>query len=50
MTLIRPEQWRPQGVDDLESRAWEAVRESRRSVCVTAGAGAGKTEFLAQKL
>lgn len=47
--LVRPENWRPQGVDDLEDRAWEALRETERSVCVTAGAGAGKTEFLAQK-
>ena len=49
MTLMPPELWRPQGVDDLEPRAWEALRENTRSVCVTAGAGAGKTEFLAQK-
>lgn len=49
MTLISPELWRPRGVDDLEARAWEALRENARSVCVTAGAGAGKTEFLAQK-
>ena len=49
MTLISPELWRPQGVDDLETRAWEALRENACSVCVTAGAGAGKTEFLAQK-
>lgn len=47
--LVRPEEWRPQGVDDLEPRAWDALRESEQSVCVTAGAGAGKTEFLAQK-
>ncbi|MHC5307806.1 UvrD-helicase domain-containing protein [Bartonella sp. LJL80] len=46
---VLPEDWRPQGVDDLEPRAWEALRETARSVCVTAGAGAGKTEFLAQK-
>ncbi len=49
MTLIASELWRPQGVDDLEPRAWEALRENDRSVCVAAGAGAGKTEFLAQK-
>lgn len=47
--LVLPEKWRPQGVDDLEPRAWEALKETERSVCVTAGAGAGKTEFLAQK-
>jgi len=49
MTLIRPDDWRPQGVDDLEPRAWQALRQTDRSVLVTAGAGAGKTEFLAQK-
>jgi superfamily I DNA/RNA helicase len=49
MSLVRPEDWRPQGVDDLEPRAWEALRQTERSVLVTAGAGAGKTEFLAQK-
>lgn len=49
MKLVRPEDWRPVGVDELEPRAWEALRETTRSVCVTAGAGAGKTEFLAQK-
>ena len=49
MSLVRPEDWRPQGVPDLEFRAWEALRQTGRSVLVTAGAGAGKTEFLAQK-
>lgn len=49
MTLVRPNDWRPQGVSDLEPRAWEALRETGRSILVTAGAGAGKTEFLAQK-
>ena len=49
MTLVHPDSWKPQGVDSLEPRAWEALRENMHSVCVTAGAGAGKTEFLAQK-
>jgi superfamily I DNA/RNA helicase len=49
MHLVRPDDWRPQGIADLEDRAWTAVRETGRSVCVTAGAGAGKTELLAQK-
>ena len=49
MTLVRPDDWRPQGVEELEPKAWEALRETGHSVCVTAGAGAGKTEFLAQK-
>jgi len=49
MSWIDPENWRPQDVDDLEPRAWEALRQTENSVLVTAGAGAGKTEFLAQK-
>jgi len=49
MSLVRPDAWRSQGVADLEPRAWEALRQTERSVLVTAGAGAGKTEFLAQK-
>ncbi|UVT18060.1 MAG: ATP-dependent helicase (plasmid) [Nitrospira sp.] len=49
MMLMSPEAWRPHGIDDLEPRAWEALRETSQSVCVTAGAGSGKTEFLAQK-
>ncbi|MBW7057514.1 ATP-dependent helicase [Paracoccus bogoriensis] len=49
MSLVHPEDWRPQGIDYLEPRAWEALRQTERSVLVTAGAGAGKTEFLAQK-
>jgi len=49
MTIVRPEDWQPQGVDYLEPRAWEALRLTDQSVLVTAGAGAGKTEFLAQK-
>ena len=47
--LVDPESWRPQGVDNLEDRAWEAPRGTERSVCLTAGAAAEKTEFLAQK-
>lgn len=46
---VAPEDWQPQGVNDLEPRAWDALRETAQNVCVTAGAGAGKTEFLAQK-
>jgi len=49
MSIVRPVDWRPQGVADIEQRAWEALRQTGRSVLVTAGAGAGKTEFLAQK-
>ena len=49
MRIVAPADWRPQGVPDLEARAWKALREVDTSVCVTAGAGAGKTELLAQK-
>jgi superfamily I DNA/RNA helicase len=49
MTLVHPDAWKPQGVDGLEPRAWEALREVDQCILVTAGAGAGKTEFLAQK-
>ncbi|GJE19503.1 UvrD-helicase domain-containing protein [Methylobacterium marchantiae] len=49
MTLVRPQDWRPQGIASLEDRAWEALRETDQCVCVTAGAGSGKTELLAQK-
>lgn len=49
MTRVGKIDWVPQGVAGLEDRAWEALRETENSVLVTAGAGAGKTEFLAQK-
>ena len=49
MTRVSKDDWVPQGVSGLENRAWEALRETESSVLVTAGAGAGKTEFLAQK-
>jgi superfamily I DNA/RNA helicase len=48
MRLIRPEDWRPRGIDDLEPIAWNALRHGG-SGCVVAGPGAGKTEFLAQR-
>jgi superfamily I DNA/RNA helicase len=48
MTLVTPDSWRPSGIDDLEPAAWEALRDNR-STCVTAGPGAGKSEFLAQR-
>lgn len=49
MIRVSKDDWLPQGVDGLENKAWEALRETESSVLVTAGAGAGKTEFLAQK-
>lgn len=48
MRLVRPEDWRPSGIDDLEPEAWNALRHVG-SACVVAGPGAGKTEFLAQR-
>lgn len=45
---IAPEVWRPHGIDDLEPAAWDALRAGG-SASVTAGPGAGKTEFLAQR-
>ncbi|WP_317916866.1 ATP-dependent helicase [Vibrio sp. MACH09] len=38
----------PKGIDELEASAWSALRD-QMSVCLIAGPGAGKTEFLAQK-
>lgn len=46
--MIPAADWKPQGVDDLEPAAWEALRHPG-PVSVVAGPGAGKTEFLAQK-
>ncbi|NOK07885.1 UvrD-helicase domain-containing protein [Corallococcus exercitus] len=48
MPLIRPQDWRPRGIDDLEPGAWRALRQAG-STCVVAGPGAGKTEYLAQR-
>ena len=49
MAFARPEDWIPQGIPSLESNAMQALQMVDRSVCVVASAGAGKTEFLAQK-
>src|SRR5260370_15174250 len=46
--LIRPQDWRARGINDLEPDAWRALRQEG-STCVVAGPGAGKTEFLAQR-
>ncbi|MDT8912102.1 ATP-dependent helicase [Amycolatopsis sp. PS_44_ISF1] len=40
--------WCPTGIDDLETSAWDALRDEGCTV-VTAGPGAGKTEFLSQR-
>ena len=39
--------WRPRDIADFEPAAWEALRADTASV--TAGPGAGKSEFLAQR-
>lgn len=49
MSYIAPEEWRPEGGIYLEPNAWDALHAADRSICVVASAGAGKTEFLAQK-
>lgn len=48
MTWLSPDDWRPVGVESLEGAAMDAVRHPG-AVAVTAGPGAGKTEFLTQK-
>jgi superfamily I DNA/RNA helicase len=48
MALVRADDWRPRGIDDLEPNAWRALRHVG-SASVVAGPGAGKTEFLAQR-
>lgn len=42
-----PADWRPRDIDDLEPAAWDALRAGTASI--TAGPGAGKSEFLAQR-
>lgn len=48
MARVSPAAWVPKGIEELEPEAWDALRHSG-SVCVIAGPGAGKTEFLAQR-
>lgn len=49
MVFVRAQDWQPQGIAALEPAAMQALEQTAQSVCVTASAGAGKTEFLAQK-
>ncbi|OIQ26821.1 MAG: hypothetical protein BM562_16410 [Alphaproteobacteria bacterium MedPE-SWcel] len=49
MPIIKPKHWTPKGVASLEPAALNAIRENDNNLCVVASAGAGKTEFLAQK-
>lgn len=48
MTLLNELEWRPSGINDLEPRAWEALKH-KGNMCIIAGPGAGKTELLAQR-
>lgn len=47
--MITPERWQPSDGLNLEPNALTAVREPQRSLALTAGPGAGKTEMLAQR-
>lgn len=49
MSYVAPAEWRPAGGVYLEDNAWEALQKSGQSTSIIASAGAGKTEFLAQK-
>lgn len=49
MPIIKPEHWTPKGVASVEPAALNAIHENDHNLCVVASAGAGKTEFLAQK-
>jgi len=46
---VNPADWRPRGIADLEPNAWKALRREGNT-SVVAGPGAGKTEFLAQRV
>jgi superfamily I DNA/RNA helicase len=47
--MIKPERWQPSDSLKLEPNALTATRETQRSLALTAGPGAGKTEMLAQR-
>ena len=47
--MIKPDLWIPANNLTLEPNALTAVKEEHRSLALTAGPGAGKTEMLAQK-
>jgi len=47
--VIRPDDWKPAGGLVLEPNAFSAATEQVRSLALTAGPGAGKTEMLAQR-
>jgi superfamily I DNA/RNA helicase len=47
--MILPEKWRPADGLTLEPNALRAAKESSKTLALTAGPGAGKTEVLAQR-
>jgi len=47
--MISPDKWRPADGLTLEPNALRAARESSKTLALTAGPGAGKTEVLAQR-
>jgi superfamily I DNA/RNA helicase len=47
--MIKADDWQPADGLKLEPNALVAARETRRSLALTAGPGAGKTEMLAQR-
>lgn len=47
--MIDADRWQPSAGLKLEPSAIKAVRETERSLALTAGPGAGKTEMLAQR-
>ena len=49
MTSKTNGKWHPKGVEFMEPSALQAINDVNSCMCVIASAGAGKTEFLAQK-
>ncbi|OCA53757.1 UvrD-helicase domain-containing protein [Photorhabdus namnaonensis] len=47
--MIKPDNWKPADGLTLEPNAYIAAKECERSLALTAGPGAGKTEMLAQR-
>lgn len=47
--MIKPDTWKPADGLTLEPNALRAVKEREKSLALTAGPGAGKTEMLAQR-
>lgn len=47
--MIKPDVWQPADGLELEPSALRAAKEKKKSLALTAGPGAGKTEMLAQR-